>query len=290
MTIAFREFAGSPQESFGPGGMKARRRILVAWEHRHAMVAELLGDGYEFGGTSRAGYPSHPGAVAMRVRVEPWPEAPDDQGPFDDVRRQLNAYGGKFARIVVDYELLDAGQSRVALPAAEEGTFLSYRMDLDAEAAAWDGQSLRWASQPEVEVPQSAVPALRIPLAVHRVTWHRVVRPPWAAVRACTGCVNAAEFLGAAAETVLFDGAEAETEFVGIDGLRQPEFAWRVSYIFREKAIHWGGNVCGWNHAYRALPAESPGWDKLVDALGEPPYRAADFTALFRFDESGIEP
>ena len=71
MTICFREFAGSPVETCGPGGMKAVRTLLCAWDDREEVIEALLGDGYEFGGSSRAGYPGKPDVVAMRARCEP---------------------------------------------------------------------------------------------------------------------------------------------------------------------------------------------------------------------------
>ena len=59
---------------------------------------------------------------------------------------------------------------------------------------------------------------------------------------------------------------------------------WRIGYLFREKAIKTaGGSVVGWNHAYRSLPADDPGWDELVDANGNRPYVSSDFSELFQF-------
>ena len=78
---------------------------------------------------------------------------------------------------------------------------------------------------------------MRVPVIEHLLTWHRVVSPPWAAIRNATGMVNAAGFLGAAAETVLFDGATAKKQFLGIDGTGLATFGWRLTYTFREKTI-----------------------------------------------------
>ena len=73
MTVPFKELDGSPVETFGPDGPKAQRRILVAWEDRQAMIAELLGDGYQVGAAPPAGYPLCPSALAMEIRSQPWP-------------------------------------------------------------------------------------------------------------------------------------------------------------------------------------------------------------------------
>jgi hypothetical protein len=282
MPIPFKELAGSPVETFSPEGMKAQRRLLVAWENRLGMLAELLGDGQEFGGRSQAGYPDCPNVVVAQVRFEPWPPSPDDQGAFDDVAAQLNSYSGRFVQIVVDYELLDAAGSRADLPSVRSGTLLTYRMEFSGEYVALPGQALRWSSDSSLPVPPDAVPTVRVPVTKHVVTWHRVVNAPWAAIRRLTGTVNAAAFLGAAAETVLFDGATAERRFLGLDSLKRAAFGWRIAYTFREKTIRIDGNTFGWNHAYRPLPHAAPGWDKLRDEAGNNLYRTGDFSTLFQ--------
>jgi len=283
MTIAFKELAGSPTERFSAEGMKAQRRILVAWEDRHAMVAELMGDGYEFGVRGKARYPDRHGTVAMRAKLDPWPQCPDDQGAFSDIASQLNSYSGKYARVTIDYDLLDIDGGRQKTPKIEAETFLTYRMDFGGEYVQVPSHSLEWNDAAGVPVPAEAVPMLRVPIIEHHITWHRVINPPWDAIHACTGTVNNASFLGAPTETVLLDGATADKEFINVDSLNTPQFGWQIRYVFREKAIKSGGNVFGWNHAYRSLPADNPGWSKLVDAAGDGLYRTSDFTPLFQF-------
>lgn len=283
MSVPFKELPGSPVETFGAEGLRAQRRVLVAWEDRHRMVLELLGDGQQFGGLPSAGYPACSAAIAAEVRLEPWPPAPDDQGPFADITVQLNSYSGKFAQIVVDYELLDTSHARRDLPQAQQGTLLSYRMDFGGEYLTLAGETLRWESDPTIPVPAAAVPTIRVPVSEHHLTWHRAVNPPWEAMRSCAGTVNQSAFLGAPAETVLFEGATADKRFLGIDGLRLPAFGWQITYVFRERTIKAGGSTFGWNHRYRPLPQDFPGWDRLVDQRGQPLYRTSDFTPLFQF-------
>ena len=283
MTVPFKELAGSPVETFSPDGLKAQRRILVAWEDRYRMLTELLGDGDEFGGLSPAGYPECPAVVVMQARLEPWPPCPDDQGAFDDIASQLNSYSGKYVQVVVDYDLLDAGSSRRDLPRAPNGTFLTYRMDFGGEYVRLPGETMHWSSDASIPVPPDAAATIRVPVIEHHVTWHRVVSPPWAAIRSCTGALNDAAFLGASPETVLFDGAIADKRFIRLGALKQPEFGWRITYVFREKAIHVGENTYGWNHRHRALPQDNPGWDTLVDGQGNRLYGTADFNTLFQF-------
>jgi len=283
MSVVFKELGGSPLEVFEPQNMRAQRRLLVAWEERHALVSQLLGEGYEFGGTRQAAYPGRPFTAVARVEVEPFPPSPDEQGTFADVTSQLNSYTGKFALVTVDYELVDERLSRKDLPRPEDDTFLTYRMDFGAEYEDISGHVMYWASDASLPVPPDVVPTIRVPITEHHITWHRVVNPPWQAIRESVGTVNALAFLGAAPETVLLDGVSADKQFVGIDELSQPQFGWRIAYVFREKAVKSGGAIYGWNHQFRSLPPGGAGWDKLVDQAGNQLYRTSDFSALFRF-------
>jgi hypothetical protein len=288
MTVAFKELAGSPIEVFGIEGIKAERRLLCAYEDRYTVVTALLGDGGEFGGNPQCFYPNCGLARAIRVRIEPFEKKPDDQGAFDDLTADLNGYSGQFVELVVGYEALGLAGHPPHLPAPEQGTFLTYRMDFGGEYVALPGQSLQWQSDATLPVPPEAVPTLRVPIIEHHVTWQRVINPPWDAIRACVGSVNAASFLGAAAETLLFDGAKADRQFTGLDDLQEPQFGWRITYVFREKTIRVldAANdqaTYGWNHCYCSVPLPSAGWDRLVDSQGNAFYRTADFSPLFQF-------
>ena len=282
MTVAFKELAGSPVETYGPEGLRAQRVLLCAWDDREQVVQRLVGDGYEYGGSSRAPYPGKPDVVAMRARCEPFTDDVASQ-VLSELTEGLNRYSG-FAKVTVDYELLVASD-RTDVPPIESGTFLTYRQDVDSETMPLSGDSLSWEDEPGESVPEDAVPVVRVPAVEHHLTWHRVVSPPWKAIRACVGTVNSGQFLAAAAATVLFDGATAEREFIRFDGLAGAELAWRISYVFREKAIKTAaGEIVGWNHTYRSLPADDPGWDRLIDAAGNRPYASSDFSQLFRYE------
>ena len=287
MTVLFKELAGSPTESYGPKGVSAGRRLLCAYEDRLAVAAALLGNGAAVGGQSQAQFPGQPALVAMRVRVEPFDKKPDDQGAFDDLTADLNNYSNQFALVVVDYELLDSG-GHPKLPRVQQGIILSYRMDFGGEYLLLPGQSLQWQSDQTIPVPADALPTLRIPIVEHHITWRRVLEPPWDAIRACAGAVNNDTFMGADAETVLFDGAKADREFTGLDLTQQAQFGWRVTYVFREKAIKVldasdSETTYGWNHCYRDVPFPGSAWDKLVNQNGNSLYTAVDFSPLFDF-------
>lgn len=283
MSVSFKELAGSPQESYGPDGLKAQRRLLCAWEDRQALVGELLGNMYDFGGRRRAGFPQCDAVVAMRVAIAPFESRPDHQPQFSDVTRQLNSYSGQYAEMTVEYELLDAGRSREDLPQPEPHTFLAYRLESTGQSLGMAVQSHAWESHPDVPVPLDAFPSIRVPAMLHRLTWHRVIRPPWDAIRQSAGCVNEEQFLGAPGETLLLEGVAADREFIALDAFHQPAYAWRIQYTFREKSIKYGDAIYGWNHAYRSLPTTSPGYERLLDGNGAGLYATADFAPLFRY-------
>ncbi len=284
MTVAFKELAGSPVETYSPEGMRATRSLLCAWDDRQQVVEELLGDGYAFGGSTRAQYPGKPDIVAMRVRCEPLADDVTLQ-TLSSLTEGLNSYNG-FAKVTVDYELLVPAE-RTDLPTIEPGTFLTYRQKSDYESLPLSGDSFTWEDEPAETVPSAAVPTIRIPIVEHRLTWHRVVTPPWQAIRTATGTLNDDSFIQAAAETVLFDGVSAQREFLRFNSLSKPELGWRIEFVFRERAVKTGsGTIVGWNHAYRSLPVGDPDWDRLLDGNNNPPYASGDFSSLFQFGTS----
>ncbi len=256
MTVPFHELAGSPVETYGPNGITARRTLACAWADRHRLVRALLGDGYRFGdGGSRAAYPTAAAAVAMTVQVAPLMHDPVGQ-PLGGLSDGLSAYHG-FAQVTVDYELVDQAE-RTAAVASEPGTLLTYRIEPTEELLRLPGDCLAWHGNPAAVFPAEGAGTVRFPAVRHRLTWRRVVRPPWSAIRRCTGALSATEFLGAEAGALLFEGAAAEREFLRLSELNEAEHVWRIEYAFRENPLR---------------PA--PG------AIG---FRTEDFAALFRFE------
>ena len=287
MTVAFKELAGSPVETYEPTGMKAQRRLMCAYEDRYAVVTALLG-GNQVGGPPQAFYPNCPGIVAIRVRIEPFEKRPDNRAAFDDLTADLNSYSGQFVEVVVDYDLPGTDGSHRQLPDPGQGTILTYRMDFGGEYIKTPSYALRWQSDASMPVTPDPAPTLRIPITEHHVTWRRVMNPPWDTIRYCVGAVNAGPFLGAPAETVLFDGAKADRQFTGLDDLQQPQFGWQITYVFREKSIkaltvNQGQLAVGWNHSYRPESVAGAHWDKLVDQSNGTLYRTVNFDALFQF-------
>lgn len=305
MTVVFHELAGSPTETYGSEGIRAQRHVLCAWEDRHDLLVELLGDGYEFGGNTRAEYPDHPGVLAMQVHIEAFHPSPDEQGEFTDIATEVNTYTGttQFALLTIDYELLvddiyNSGRTslRPDLPSCEPNTFLTYRMGVGGEFLRISGATLSWANGDPITEHPDLLPTLKIGVTEHNLTWHRVVYPPWNAIRSLAGCVNADVFMGAAPESLLFEGATHELEFTTVTGLGESLYAHRMSYVFKERRHvnlltifnpqDHGSNtqVAGWNHVWRSKPLLDEGWSRILNQSGKPLYEPVDFAPLFQYE------
>jgi len=297
MTVQFKELAGYPIESHDKSGSSAERRLLVAWEDRRELLTELMGNGYEFGNNNRAEYPDLRKVRVTNAQIKPFPSTPEHQACFDDITSDINNYSGKFAELSVSYSMHDNASDEDA-PDHESGTFLTYNMNFAGEYAVIPGGGFFvWSDHPAVPIPKDANPTVRIPIVEHKFTWTSVLKPPFKQIRDAVGTVNNAKFFGAIAETLLFEGATAEREYKQINDFDEPQFAWRLTYVFREKQIKIfhdpGAPKVGWNHVWRnKVNAGDPGgWAKLVDEFGKGMYDVSDFNKLFfHEDEPDQEP
>jgi len=308
MTIAFKELWGSPQERYGANGITAHRRVICAWNDRLALVTELLGDGYEFGGVLRAPYPENSGLVAMDVNIQPFHPRPAEQGAFTDIENEINEYTatGQFAQVDIDYELLvdslyGGGQQRPDMPTPEPDTILTYQMNLSGEFLKISGATMYWEAAgggvgDAITEHPDVTDKLQISTSEHRLTWHRAVYPPWYAISQIKGCINRYPFCGYAAETVLFEGSTHDMEFTTFNGAGQTLWAHRMTYLFKEKThtnfrpiynpqTEESKQIMGWNHVYRSRPLLDAGWTRVLNHFGRPMYRLADFADLFRYEQ-----
>jgi len=277
MSVPFQEIGGSPVEQYGLEGFTARRQFLLAWEDRDAFAAEVLGRAVAHGSSTWAHYPGKASVFAVRVRYEPFDPNGPDAKPIAGLTEGLNSYNGSFAKAIVDYRTVNA-QDRPDGPSNEIGTHLTYRMLFAAEDQPILPTGWRWIDDPAGSLPADLVLNKRIPVTEHHLTWHQVIQPPWDVIQALQGKVNEAEFLGAAAGTLLFEGAEANKLFRAGFESGPSEFCWQIRYVFLERAIKHGGAVYGWNHVYRGSP---PGWVEVTNG-SDRLYDAADFSPLFR--------
>jgi len=297
MTIVYKELAGSPKETFDKDGLKATRRFLCDWGDRHNLLKEITGTGEEFGRTGPAAYPGRDDVFGTQGTIEPFKSAtPDSVAEYSDLTDFINEYTGKLALVVVQYKTLPSTDSSPTdLPDTDPGTFLTYTMDFSGEYMTVPLAGVRWESSADLPVDEDVFPNIRIPIVEHHLTWSRVINPPWSAIREMVGCVNQSAFMGAAAQTVLFDGVRSKKEFIYFNDFANPFFGWEIEYVFREKSIKYldyGGNeaVAGWCHSFRSATSDAepelvhPGWDRLTwggDMVPNYIYREKAFAALF---------
>ena len=277
MTVSFKELGGSPVEQYDLEGFSARREFLIAWEDRDAFAAEVLGSTSQLGGTVPVHYPDRETVTAVRLRYQPLdPDSPDVQS-IETLTEGLNSYSGSFAKALVDYKTITV-RDRMDGPIGEIGTHLTYRMMFAGEARPITPRGWTWADDPSVPAPDDLNLVKMIPITEHHLTWHQVVNPPWSTIHDLQGKVNSAEFLGCPAETLLFEGADANKLFRAGFETGESEFVWQLRYVFRERSIKHAGETYGWNHSYREKPA---GWAKLTDGANYL-YDSADFQPLFQ--------
>jgi len=277
MSISFKELGGSPVEQYSLEGFTARREFLIAWEDRDAFAVEVLGMATEHGGRTWVNYPGKTSVFAVKLRYEPFDPDNPDLKSLAGLTEGLNSYSGSFAKAIVDYQTVNQ-RDRDDGPDNETGTYLTYRMLFSADYQTISPRGWMWDDDPSITVPDDLEIIKRIPVTEHHLTWHQVVDPPWAAVHDLQGKVNSAEFLACPAETILFEGADANKLFRSGFDAGASEFCWQIRYVFRERSVKHGGQVYGWNHFYREDP---PGWVKLTNGT-DPLYEPADFTTLFQ--------
>lgn len=287
MSIAFEELEGSPTLTVDEGRTTATRAFRVAWDDWQAFAQSLVGSYQVVGCTfifqPPLAFPGMPNLAVARIDVEPLDGSSPEGSAVTTLASGTNRYPAAGAKVTAVYRTLfdHDNQPRADLPAVPEGTYLTYVADLGAEELSTPGRLWRWNDGSDETLPPDRRPKVLVPTSSFRLVWHRVALPPWEAIRALRGYVNAGAFVGAPAETVLFAGARVSREF---QFLESGGF-WRVELFFNERTVPLsGGAVGGWNHQHDARSAT---WTRIIDAVGNPPYPAASFAPLFAFGSCG---
>jgi len=101
------------------------------------------------------------------------------------------------------------------------------------------------------------------------------------------GCINSMTWRGFAAETLLFEGAQAATEYVVVVNGDEVtiDHTWRLTYMFLEKSIPApnGQAPYGWNHTWRST-GSTHGFDRLLTSDSKRLYQSVNsFDALFQY-------
>ncbi|MHB1033235.1 MAG: hypothetical protein ACYC35_05190 [Pirellulales bacterium] len=286
MAVLFEELAGSPTWSVRDGRATATRVFKVAWEDRFDFVRDLWGGYWVVGNrwvyVLPATFPDLAGALVTDVHVELFdPDAPTSDTFLAGLSSGTNVYS--HARVTATYRNLPGDDRRAGKPAHPEGTVLTFSSDLSAEYQTIPGRTWEWNVAGSPDVPADINPGILVPAEDLELTWHRVPRPPWDAIRDLRGKVNASAFMGHAPETVLFLGARAHCDCQIFDtGL------WKLEYHFKVKEVQAtadSATLYGWNRFYREEPADGEHWLEIQTkgATKHKPYTAGDFAALFQF-------
>lgn len=208
--------------------------------------------------------PGFPWLYTKSVKIEPF---------IDDKPGGPSALGAAYihtARVTIQYETLDREEETV-----DSKTFLSHKISIGGEFLTLPASGFKWEGTTKIVQNEDIGGGKLIPTAEHQFTWDLVPNPPFAAIRAAVGGVNNATFFGAAAETLLFLGAEMERQFT-TDGLSP----WKLDYRFSERLLKFGSQSVGWNHFYRPNTGT---WTRLIAvATSAYVYPLVPYSGLFQ--------
>lgn len=274
-TVSFFELAGSPRESFTTEGFQAVRRFLVRWEDRENFARDVLGNSDIFNYRTSTFYPNRPSVFPVHLTFQPADEKTLARQEISALHLGLNSYDG-WALAEIEYETLTEMDLDFGID-AEAGTRLTYRLSweaVDTELPTDSGWVWKDTQEP---VPQDLTVIQRIPQALHVIVWSQVQNPPWVRIQETQGKVNASEFLDCPPGTLLFEGASANKLYRATFEDGESPYCWAITFTFRQKAVHHGGSVYGWNHFFRT---EDGKW-AVLENHGEPIYDSAEFAPLF---------
>lgn len=276
--LTFQELGGSPEEQYSHDGFHATRSFLVPWEQRNEFAAAVFGTAGDSTSNRRLTYPGRKDVYAYKLRLEPFDPSAVNVRSMADLKTDAVDYNGFYAKAVVDYHTLDS-KDRLDGPINEEGTSITYRMAVESEETLLPSTGWKWQDS-STSLATEIVLAKQVPTTTHFVTWGNVVDPPWDKITARQGTVNNAVFLGCAAETLLFKGAEANKLYRPGSGLDEgpSSFVWAIKYAFQEKSVKMNGYTYGWNHVYHP---ETGRWTIVTHGYSRV-YDSSDFNVLFR--------
>jgi hypothetical protein len=284
--VTFEELEGSPKILINQQGVSATRTFKVAWADWQSLAQELIGIWRLLGGAtyfvSPISFPGMTNLIVSDVVVEPYqPESPD-ANPQVSLGAFTNTYKGG-AKLTAGYRTRfdQNNNQRPDLPSVPRGTYLTYTADLSAELMTVPGRTFEWVGTSPAEFLADDVnPGILLPTGRFTLMWHRVLQPPWTAIRNARGKVNNATFLSAPTGTVLFLGAQVTRQFQFIDD----GGFWQIEYSFSEnlKELTTGAKV-GWNYLYKDKKVGAEHWCEIRDHDGRNPYLSADFAPLFQF-------
>lgn len=272
MTLCYTDFTlfgGYPKYTFSLGKISAERRGLLPWDMLDAFIMSQLPPSTYAGGSlvTQKGAP-FPGRNNLRVvSIEANAFCPRTT----DLDVNSVDYKHEYWDVSIKYE-------------TDADSYLTHQWSAGGEAFTVEAGSLCWDRLPEYIVdlqvvgsflvdPNSdgadkvigvkaqqkevASPRLIVPHIEHQITWHRVVRPPYKAIRACIGKVNNAD--------VDFRTGKIPKECLLLTGVNivrnvmtDGNFSIEIVYRFSERRVVAMDNPAtepgGWNHFYKSSP------------------------------------
>ena len=252
-----------------------------------AFVADLLGVSFSAGPGAATGvsqtYPGKPWLVLVDASYEPMGDEKISGTNFagtvippkdsDGVAQPPNGY-----KFTLSYETLTFDQGSLPdpgntdLPPLPTNTFLTVKIDLGMTILATDKSAYEWVLANDdgsfALGVKTEIAAFR-PTETLTLTWHRITRPPWTAIKTLRGKLNKEVFLGHPASTVMFIGLTGSREFQ-VSGQRQ----WQLDYKFSIKEVPFvhpvdGDKIAGWNDFLRKDPSATDGtWQKIEHKQG----------------------
>lgn len=184
------------------------------------------------------------------------------------------------AILTINYETMDFFQSTSqfqpngpggATSISSKTSFMSHEVNISGDFLSWPSSACTYGANADPssaatsgqqrKVPEDQHSAIVIPSLEHKITWHYVPYPPWAAMRWLVGNVNAYWFEGCAPETLLFLGCNAKRE-MSSSGVQ----LYTLEYKFNEKNMNQLDpyNAFGWNH-YLRVNGYNAGSFQIVD-------------------------
>jgi len=276
--------AGYPKFSGGQDGQQAVVKGWVNYDEYPAFIAEMQPPSVDNGTTMTIQYGAAlPGFSYLRVTewdAEPWPAHTAEQDANDYFKTPL-MYVTLTFRFVK--QQINSGED----PSSDNPDpvpYLIHRLSVGGQVLSLDNDGLMWddirrrlgnwnpepffaEGGPDEECQNSkrqkvGVTAgmlekinavLQIPHIEHEITWPRVPRPPFTAIKTLVGCVNqsAMSFKTGTipAECLLFTGARVQQT-----QMSNGENSWELVYSFAERQVVARDQQAlgGWNHFFRA--------------------------------------
>jgi len=270
--MALQELAGSPKEALSESsGSTATRLFLVPWNERLAVAQNLVSNAY----------PNFPQCRINSISIQPWV---DELAPLLGVvvpAINTNTYGTQPALISVAYGpdfTKKVWPTDLTKPDIRYGTELRFRVGSSAQFLLIPTTGLKWeipgggGTTPVTTEDQNN--RILIPIRELELQWDFVDNVPMDRLDGLMGKSNDDDFLGAPAETVLFESYSVEESFRAAPANPHTN---RVTVNVRIRKIKSGANTYGWNHDY----SKAHGWAKMLFEDDEPRYKLEDMSGAF---------